>query len=68
MAESFGIGSVLPPIGIALYVACKISSAKIEPTSWIIIWYLSVLLVGLLVVAAVPAITTFLPTLFNFAT
>jgi TRAP-type C4-dicarboxylate transport system permease large subunit len=66
MAEAFGIGSVLPPIGIALYVACKISGAKVEPTSRVVIWYLSVLILGLVIVSLVPAITTILPAAFNF--
>jgi tripartite ATP-independent transporter DctM subunit len=33
MTEAFGIGIVLPPIGIALYVACAISGAKVEKAS-----------------------------------
>ncbi|QKK33334.1 TRAP transporter large permease subunit (plasmid) [Rhizobium indicum] len=65
MAEAFGIGVVLPPIGIALYVACKITGARVEPTSRILLWYLSVLVIGLLVLVAFPSITTILPSLFN---
>lgn len=61
MAESFGIGCILPPIGIALYVACKISGARVEATSRIVLWYLAVLVAGLLIVAAFPVITTILP-------
>ncbi len=61
MAESFGIGCILPPIGIALYVACKISGARVEATSRIVLWYLAVLVTGLLIVAAFPVITTILP-------
>jgi TRAP-type C4-dicarboxylate transport system permease large subunit len=60
MAEAFGIGCILPPIGIALYVACKISGARVEATSRIVLWYLAVLVAGLLIVAAFPVITTFL--------
>lgn len=66
MAEAFGIGSILPPIGIALYVACKICGARVEPTSRVLLGYLAVLLVGLLLVAAIPTITTVLPALFDF--
>jgi tripartite ATP-independent transporter DctM subunit len=65
MAEAFGIGVVLPPVGIALYVACKITGARVEATSRILLWYLSVLVIGLLILVAVPSITTILPTLFN---
>jgi len=66
MSESFGIGSILPPIGIALYVACKISGAKVERASGSLLWYLAVMFAGLVVVAAVPWITTVLPEAFNF--
>ena len=66
MAESFGIGSVLPPIGIALYVACKIAGARVEATSRVVLGYLTVLIIGLLIVGAIPAITTFLPSVLNF--
>ena len=66
LTEAFGIGSILPPIGIALYVACKISGSRVEPTSRVLLWYLSVLLIGLLLVASFPVITTALPHLFDF--
>ncbi len=44
MAESFGIGVILPPIGIALYVACAICGAKVERAMKPMLWYLLVLL------------------------
>jgi len=66
MVEAFGIGSILPPIGIALYVACSICGAKVERATPPLLWYLAVMFVGLLFVAYVPWITTSLPTLFNF--
>ncbi|MCC6469410.1 MAG: TRAP transporter large permease subunit [Alphaproteobacteria bacterium] len=66
MVEAFGIGSILPPIGIALYVACTICGAKVERTSVPLLWYLAVMFVSLLLVAAFPSITTALPTFFNF--
>ena len=40
MTESFGIGSILPPIGIALYVACAICGAQVERASKPLLWYL----------------------------
>lgn len=66
MTEAFGIGSILPPIGIALYVACAICGAKVELASRPLLRYLAVMIGGLLLVAFVPWITTALPTLFNF--
>jgi tripartite ATP-independent transporter DctM subunit len=66
MTEAFGIGIILPPIGIALYVACAISGAQVENASRPLLWYLPVLLAGLLLVTFVPTITTVLPRLLDF--
>ncbi len=66
MTEAFGIGIILPPIGIALYVACAISGAKVEKASRPLLYYLPVLVGGLLLVVAFPVITTILPRLFDF--
>jgi tripartite ATP-independent transporter DctM subunit len=66
MTEAFGIGIILPPIGIALYVACAISGAQVERASKVLLWYLPVLLAGLVLVMLVPSITTVLPGWLNF--
>ena len=66
MTEAFGIGIILPPIGIALYVACAISGAKVEKASAPLLYYLPVLVTGLLLVVLFPAITTILPHLLDF--
>jgi tripartite ATP-independent transporter DctM subunit len=66
MAESFGLGIILPPIGIALYVACAICGAKVELATRPMLWYLAVLLIGLGLVALFPTLTTFLPHLLGF--
>jgi tripartite ATP-independent transporter DctM subunit len=66
MTEAFGIGIILPPIGIALYVACAISGAKVEKASAPLLYYLPVLIAGLLLVVLFPAITTILPHLLDF--
>ena len=66
MTEAFGVGIILPPIGIALYVACAISGAQIEKASKPLLWYLPVLLAGLTLVVLFPTITTILPHLLNF--
>ena len=66
MTESFGIGSILPPIGIALYVSCAICGAKVELASRPLLMYMVVMFAALLLVASVPWITTVLPTAFNF--
>ena len=66
LVESFGIGSILPPIGIALYVSCAICGARVERATKPLLWYLAVMFVGLMLVATIPWITTVLPALFNF--
>jgi TRAP-type C4-dicarboxylate transport system permease large subunit len=66
LVESFGIGSILPPIGIALYVSCAICGARVERATKPLLWYLAVMFVGLMLVASIPWITTVLPALFNF--
>jgi len=66
MTEAFGVGIILPPIGIALYVACAISGAQVERASKPLLFYLPVLLVGLIVVMLVPTITTIAPHWLNF--
>jgi tripartite ATP-independent transporter DctM subunit len=65
MTESFGIGCILPPIGIALYVACAICGAQVERASRPLLWYLLVMFAGLMLVVWVPWITTVLPAFFN---
>jgi tripartite ATP-independent transporter DctM subunit len=65
MVEAFGIGGILPPIGIALYVSCTICKTQVEKAMRPLTWYLAVMCVALLLVASVPWITTALPTAFN---
>ena len=66
MTEAFAIGCILPPIGIALYVACAISGAQGREGEPPLLFYLPVMIAGLLLVAFVPSITTVLPKLLNF--
>jgi len=66
LVEAFGIGAILPPVGIALYFSCTICDAKVERASGPLAWYLLVMFVGLLFVSYIPWITTVLPELFHF--
>lgn len=67
LIESFGVGSIIPPVGLALYIACAIFGVEIHQTFRPIAYYLGVLCIGLLIVAAVPWITDVLPRAFGFA-
>ena len=66
MTEAFAIGCILPPVGIALYVACAITGGRVEKASKALLWYLPVMIGGLVLVAYVPTITTLLPKLLDF--
>lgn len=54
---AMGIGSFAPPIGAGLYVAAVIGETTVEKVMRPAFMYTAILLVGLAVVASVPAIT-----------
>jgi TRAP-type C4-dicarboxylate transport system permease large subunit len=49
---------MMPPIGVGFYVACRIGDAPPDDVMGAIWPYLAALLVGVAVIAAVPAIST----------
>jgi tripartite ATP-independent transporter DctM subunit len=59
-----GIGLFLPPVGIGLFVAAGIARTDMSAVMRPFAPYLGVLLLGLLIVAFVPWITTVLPDTF----
>jgi tripartite ATP-independent transporter DctM subunit len=58
---AMGIGAFMPPAGVGFYVCCAIQRTEVELASRAMLPYLAVLIVGLLVVAFVPALTLVLP-------
>ncbi len=56
---AMNVGLMMPPIGVGFYVACRIGDAKPDEVMGAIWPYLVALLLGVVVVAAVPAISTF---------
>ena len=62
---AMGIGAFMPPAGVGFYVCCAIQRTEVELASRAMVPYLVVLLVGLLVVAFVPALTLVLPHAFG---
>jgi tripartite ATP-independent transporter DctM subunit len=56
-----GIGLFAPPLGLGLYGACLIGKVPIEETVKPILGYLGLLFLCLLVIAFMPAISTWLP-------
>lgn len=63
--EAYGIGSVAPPIGLALYIACSIMRVPVEQTAKPLLAYLGVIIIALLLISFVPVITLALPKAFG---
>lgn len=55
---AMNVGLMMPPIGVGFYIACKIGGAKPDDVIGAIWPYLVALLVGVIVIAAVPWIST----------
>jgi len=55
---AMNVGLMLPPIGVGFYIACRIGDAKPDEVIRAIWSYLAALLVGVIVIAAVPWIST----------
>jgi tripartite ATP-independent transporter DctM subunit len=63
---AMGIGLFAPPLGLGLYGACLIGKVPVEQTVRPMLGYLGLLLACLLIIAFVPAISTFLPMLMGY--
>jgi C4-dicarboxylate transporter DctM subunit len=61
---SIGIGVFLPPIGVALFIACAIAKLSIVDSTKFMAPYLVILFLGLLVITYVPWFTLVLPRVF----
>ena len=58
VVTAMNIGLMLPPIGVGFYVACRIGDAPPDEVMGAIWPYIAALVVGLVVIAAVPWIST----------
>ena len=63
MIIGMGIGTFSPPIGIGLYFACTAADATLEETVRPMLYYVGILIVGLLLVAFLPEVSLALPRL-----
>lgn len=66
LIEAYGIGSIIPPVGLALYIACSICQTNVGRTARFVTSYIVILCLGLLLVAFVPWITLVVPRVFHF--
>jgi tripartite ATP-independent transporter DctM subunit len=55
---AMNIGLMMPPVGVGFYIACRIGNVSPDEAMGAIWPYLLALLAGLVIVAAVPAIST----------
>ena len=55
---AMNVGLMMPPIGVGFYIACKIGDAKPDEVMSAIWPYLAALILGVIVIAAVPWIST----------
>ena len=55
---AMNVGLMMPPIGVGFYIACKIGGAKPDEVIGAIWSYLLALIVGVILIAAVPWIST----------
>jgi tripartite ATP-independent transporter DctM subunit len=60
VVTAMNIGLMMPPIGVGFYVACRIGDVSPDEAMGAIWPYIVALIVGLLVIAYVPAISTFM--------
>jgi tripartite ATP-independent transporter DctM subunit len=58
VVTAMNIGLMAPPIGIGFYIACKIGNVSPDEAMGAIWPYIFALLVGLVLIAAIPAIST----------
>jgi TRAP-type C4-dicarboxylate transport system permease large subunit len=55
---AMNVGLMLPPIGVGFYLACRIGGVSPDDVMRAIWPYLAALLVGVLVIATVPGLST----------
>ena len=58
VVTAMNIGLMAPPIGIGFYIACKIGNVSPDEAMGAMWPYIGALFVGLLLIAAVPALST----------
>ncbi|TAG72353.1 MAG: TRAP transporter large permease, partial [Burkholderiales bacterium] len=58
VVTAMNIGLMMPPIGVGFYVACRIGDASPDEVMGAIWSYLAALMAGLVVIAAVPWVST----------
>jgi tripartite ATP-independent transporter DctM subunit len=66
MVISMGLGLFSPPFGLGLFATCAMTGTEVKNVVKPMFKYLSILLVGLVILILVPAFSMWLPTMFGF--
>ncbi len=66
MVLSLNIALMTPPVGACLFVVCSITKLKLGEISRAIVPFILVEVVALFIIAYVPIISTFIPSLFGY--
>ena len=66
MVLSLNIALMTPPVGACLFVVCSITKLKLGQISRAIIPFIAVEIVALFIIAYVPIISTFIPSLLGY--
>jgi tripartite ATP-independent transporter DctM subunit len=62
---ALSVGTVTPPVGVYLFLASNLAGARLSDSIREVIPYIVVMIVGLLLCAYIPALSTWLPGLFH---
>ncbi len=62
---AMGVGTFIPPFGVCYFVTCSVMDTSVEKVTPRFLPYLTVLLIGLVLIAVFPAISLALPHAFN---
>lgn len=65
MVINLEIGMMTPPFGVNLFVACGIGKITIEQIAIKVLPFVAITILVLLMIAYIPQIVTFLPTLLG---
>src|SRR5699024_2362293 len=65
LVVALAIGFVTPPLGVNLFVASSVGKVKFEQVAVGVLPFVAVMVICLLIIAFIPALSMFLPGLFE---
>lgn len=65
MIVNLAIGMVTPPVGVNLFISCKIANISLEEITKGVLPFLILLIFNVLIISYIPILSTWLPSLLN---